>query len=125
MNSSRKRGREVGATTAAGGGAAMNRQLISMMPQTQLMGDLTQLHSSQRNGVSIGLGLAFGEQQQQPLSQQQSISPQSSAQSSVLLSILSDDLAAHMKQQREEIEHFLLAQVLHSFCAIHLLVSTL
>nr|XP_027085089.1 BOI-related E3 ubiquitin-protein ligase 1-like [Coffea arabica] len=118
INNSRKRGREVGATTTATGGgagtggvaAAMNRPLISMAPHPQLM-DLTQLHSAtQRNGVSIGLGLAFGEQPP-PLSQQQhSISPQSSAQSSVLLSILSDDLASHIKQQRDEIEHFLLAQ---------------
>lgn len=120
INNSRKRGREAGATTTgtAGGGvaAAMNRPLISMVPQPQLM-DLTQLNSTQRNGVSVGLGLAFGEQQQptqqqrqQPLSQQHSISPQSSAQSSVLLSILSDDLASHIKQQRDEVEHFLLAQ---------------
>lgn len=94
-----------------------NRPLISVAPQPQLVG-LTQLHTSQRNGLSIGLGLAFGEQQQQPLTQQQhSISPQSSAQSSVLLSILSDDLAPHIKQQGEEIDQFLLAQVffrLHS-----------
>lgn len=113
------------ATAAGGGGASvMNRPLISMAPQPQLM-DLTQLHTTpQRNGVSIGLGLTtFGEhqQQQQSLPQQHqqqhsiSLSPQSSAQSSILLSILSDDLASHIRQQRDEIEHFLLAQVIHSF----------
>ncbi|KAL3497658.1 hypothetical protein ACH5RR_040390 [Cinchona calisaya] len=117
MNNSRKRGREVGVTTTAGAGGAkaMNRSFISMAPQPQLM-DLTQINTSQINGLSIGLGLSFGDQQQQQLqlTQQQqqnhSISPQSSAQSSVLLSILSDDVAPYIKQQRDEIEHFLLAQ---------------
>lgn len=101
----------------------MNRPLISMAPQPQLM-DLTQLHTTPQRNVSTGLGLtSFGEhqQQQQSLPQQHhqqhsiSLSPQSSAQSSILLSILSDDLAAHIKQQRDEIEHFLIAQVIHSF----------
>lgn len=112
-------------TTAVGGGGAsvMNRPLISMAPQPQLM-DLTQLHTTPQRNVSTGLGLtSFGEhqQQQQSLPQQHqqqhsiSLSPQSSAQSSILLSILSDDLASHIKQQRDEIEHFLIAQVIHSF----------
>lgn len=111
-------------TTAGGGGASvMNRTLILMAPQPQLM-DLTQLHTTPQRNVSTGLGLtSFGEhqQQQQSLPQQHqqqhsiSLSPQSSAQSSILLSILSDDLASHIKQQRDEIEHFLIAQVIHSF----------
>ncbi|CAI9095539.1 OLC1v1031522C3 [Oldenlandia corymbosa var. corymbosa] len=126
-NSSRKRGREMPVTTEGGGGGGgasiMNRPLMSMAPQQTQLLDLTQLQNNtttpQRNAVSIGLGLTFGEnlhqqQQQQSLHHQPqhsfSLSPQSSAQSSVLLSILSDDLASHIKQQRDEVEHFLLAQ---------------
>lgn len=90
--------------------AALDCPLISMQ-QPQLI-DLTQLHTSQRNVVSTGLGLAFGEQQQRP-PHHHSLSPQSSAQSSVLLSILSDDLGTHIKQQRDEIEHFLHSQGEH------------
>lgn len=111
---SRKRGRELTSTTAA-----MN-QLISMQsqPQPQLI-DLTQLHNtsppSQQqppNVVSTGLRLAFGDQQQQQHQlhhHHHSLSPQSS-QSSAFYSILTEDLAAHIKQQRDEIDHLLLIQ---------------
>uniref|UniRef100_A0A5B7A3B7 Putative BOI-related E3 ubiquitin-protein ligase 1-like n=1 Tax=Davidia involucrata TaxID=16924 RepID=A0A5B7A3B7_DAVIN len=104
----RKRGRELTATTTA-----INP--FSMQNQPPQLIDLTQLHTSQPNVVSTGLRLAFGDQQQQQLQQQlqqrqrqQSLSPQSS--SSVLLSLLSEDLATQIRQQREEIEHFLQAQ---------------
>lgn len=117
---SRKRGRELTSTTTA-----MN-PLMSMQsqPQPQLI-DLTQLHTSPPsqqqppNLVSTGLRLAFGEQhqhqQQHQLQQQQhhhhhhSLSPQSS-QSSAFYSILTEDLATHIKQQRDEIDHLLLIQ---------------
>lgn len=120
---SRKRGRELTSTTAA-----MN-PLMSMQsqPQPQLI-DLTQLHTSPPsqqqppNLVSTGLRLAFGDQhqhqhqQQHQLQQQQqqhhhhhSLSPQSS-QSSAFYSILTEDLATHIKQQRDEIDHLLLIQ---------------
>lgn len=121
---SRKRGRELTSTTAA-----MN-PLMSMQsqPQPQLI-DLTQLHTSPtsqqqpHNLVSTGLRLAFGDQhqhqhQQHQLQQQQqqqqhhhhhSLSPQSS-QSSAFYSILTEDLATHIKQQRDEIDHLLLIQ---------------
>ncbi|XP_060207497.1 probable BOI-related E3 ubiquitin-protein ligase 2 [Lycium barbarum] len=109
----RKRGRELTSTTTA----AMNYPLMPMQsqPQPQLI-DLTQLHTSPPsqqqppNVVSTGLRLAFGDQQQQ---QQQhhhhSLSPQSS-QSSAFYSILTDDLATHIKHQRDEIDHLLLIQ---------------
>ncbi|XP_016443981.1 BOI-related E3 ubiquitin-protein ligase 1-like [Nicotiana tabacum] len=114
----RKRGRELTSTTAA-----MN-PLMSMQsqPQPQLI-DLTQLHTSPPsqqtpNVVSTGLRLAFGDQQQQQQQQHQlqhqhhhhhSLSPQSS-QSSAFYSILTEDLATHIKQQRDEIDHFLQIQ---------------
>ncbi|KAL3330998.1 hypothetical protein AABB24_034679 [Solanum stoloniferum] len=119
---SRKRGRELTSTTAA-----MN-PLMSMQsqPQPQLI-DLTQLHTSPPsqqqppNLVSTGLRLAFGDQHQHQhqLQQQQhhhhhSLSPQSS-QSSAFYSILTEDLATHIKQQRDEIDHLLLIQVLFLF----------
>ncbi|XP_059275807.1 E3 ubiquitin-protein ligase BOI-like [Lycium ferocissimum] len=124
----RKRGRELTSTTTA----AMNHPLMSMQsqpqpqPQPQLI-DLTQLHTSPPsqqqppNVVSTGLRLAFGDQQQQQqqqhqLQQQQqhhhqhhSLSPQSS-QSSAFYSILTDDLATHIKHQRDEIDHLLQIQ---------------
>ncbi|XP_055821152.1 BOI-related E3 ubiquitin-protein ligase 1-like [Solanum dulcamara] len=113
---SRKRGRELTTTTGA-----MN-PLMSMQsqPQPQLI-DLTQLHTSPPsqqqppNLVSTGLRLAFGDQHQHQLQQQHhhhhhlSLSPQSS-QSSAFYSILTEDLATHIKQQRDEIDHHLLIQ---------------
>lgn len=114
---SRKRGRELTSTTAA-----MNPLMsIQSQPQPQLI-DLTQLHTSPPsqqqppNLVSTGLRLAFGDQHQ--LQQQHhhhhSLSPQSS-QSSAFYSILTEDLATHIKQQRDEIDHLLLIQVYY-FC---------
>ncbi|CAN4078124.1 unnamed protein product [Withania somnifera] len=108
---SRKRGRELTSATAS-----MN-QLMSMQsqPQPQLI-DLTQLHTSSLsqqqppNVVSTGLRLAFGDQHQlQQHHHHHSLSPQSS-QSSAFYSILTDDLATHIKQQRDEIDHLLLIQ---------------
>ncbi|XP_016571096.2 BOI-related E3 ubiquitin-protein ligase 1 isoform X1 [Capsicum annuum] len=119
-SNSRKRGRELTSTTAP-----MNPLMtMQSQPQPQLI-DLTQLHTSAPlqqqppNVVSTGLRLAFGDQQQQQqqhqLQQQQhhhhhnSLSPQSS-QSSAFYSILTEDLATHIKQQRDEIDHLLLIQ---------------
>lgn len=100
----RKRGREVNVSTPP-----MN-SYISMQPQHQPQSqliDLTQLHTSQQNVVSTGLRLAFNDQQNQlQQTQQHSVSPQSS----VLLSLLSDDIATQIKHQRDEIDQFLQAQ---------------
>ncbi|VFQ66402.1 unnamed protein product [Cuscuta campestris] len=61
------------------------------------------------NVVSTGLRLAFGDQQSQQRIQQNSVSPPFS-QSSLLFSTLADDLNAHIKQQSDEIDRFLIAQ---------------
>ncbi|KAK4338161.1 hypothetical protein RND71_042648 [Anisodus tanguticus] len=116
---SRKRGRDLTGTTGA-----MNplMSMQSQQPQPQLI-DLTQLHTSPPsqqqppNVVSTGLRLAFGDQHQQQHQLQQQhhhhhhhlSSPQSS-QSSSFYSILKDDLASHIKQQRDEIDHLLQIQ---------------
>lgn len=101
----RKRGRESPNTI-------INHPFSIQLNPPQFM-DLTQLQTPQPNAVSTGLRLAFGEQSQQrkhqqlQQQQQQNLSPQSS----VLWSLLSEDLATQIRQQREEIEQFLQAQV--------------
>ncbi|PSS09670.1 BOI-related E3 ubiquitin-protein like [Actinidia chinensis var. chinensis] len=72
--------------------------------------DITQLHTQQSNVVSTGLRLAFGEQQEQLQSQQQQQQRTLYPQSSVLFSLLSDDLSTQIRQQREEMEQFIQAQ---------------
>lgn len=100
-----KRGREHTSAATTTTAAAMN-PLTSMQSQQQLI-NLNQLHNSsqqqqQTNVVSTGLQLAFGNQLQQ-----HSVSHQSS----ILSSILTDDcLAPHIKQQQDEIDHFLRVQ---------------
>ncbi|CAK9171478.1 unnamed protein product [Ilex paraguariensis] len=107
-NHSRKRGRD-----------GNINPLASMQSQPSQLIDVTQLHTPQPNVVSTGLRLAFGDQQQFQLQQrQQHQQPQTqnqqqqtlSPQSSVLLSLLAEDFEAQIKQQRDEIEHFLQAQ---------------
>ncbi|KAM7491130.1 hypothetical protein LguiA_034051 [Lonicera macranthoides] len=94
----RKRGREImNLTVPINSSISMQSQ-----PPPQLI-DLTQLHNPQPNVVSTGLRLAFGDQQRQ---HQHSLA----SQSPVVLSLLSEDLATQIKQQRDEIDHFLLAQ---------------
>lgn len=102
----RKRGRESPNTI-------INHPFSIQLNPPQFM-DLTHLQTPQPNAVSTGLRLAFGEQSQQrkhqqlqQQQQQQNLSPQSS----VLWSLLSEDLATQIRQQREEIEQFLQAQV--------------
>ncbi|XP_019156779.1 PREDICTED: E3 ubiquitin-protein ligase BOI-like [Ipomoea nil] len=87
--------------------------LMSMQSQQPKIIDLAQLHASPPppppNVVSTGLRLAFGEQQTQQQFQQQqqsSVSPQSS----LLFSVLAEDLSTHIKHQRDEIDQFLRAQ---------------
>ncbi|GFZ15407.1 SBP (S-ribonuclease binding protein) family protein [Actinidia rufa] len=99
---SRKRGRELTETASS-----INPSSFQSQPH-QLI-DLSQLHTSQQNVVSTGLRLAFGEQQQQLQQQQQTLSPQSS----VLFSLLSEDFATQIRQQRDEIDQFLRAQGEH------------
>ena len=102
---SRKRGRELTET-------APSINPFSLQSQPHQLIDLSQLHTPQQNVVSTGLRLAFGEQQQlqQKQKQQQTLFPQSS----VLFSLLPEDFAAQIRQQRDEIDQFLGAQVLIS-----------
>lgn len=101
----RKRGREVPINA------------FSLQTQPPQVIDLSQLHNQQANVVSTGLRLAFGDQSQQQQQQQlQQLQQQSQQQSllsqspSVLISLLPEDLAAQIKQQRAEIDQFLQAQ---------------
>ena len=106
---SRKRGRELTETASS-----INPSSFQSQPH-QLI-DLSQLHASQQNVVSTGLRLAFGEQQQQQFQLQQQQQQQQTLfpQSSVLFSILPEEFAAQIRQQRDEIDQFLRAQVLIS-----------
>ncbi|XP_059641421.1 BOI-related E3 ubiquitin-protein ligase 1-like [Cornus florida] len=101
-NTSRKRGREFTGTTT------QSINTFSLQTQPLQLIDLTQLHTQQRNVVSTGLQLAFEEQQQHHQHRPQTLSPQSS--SSVLLSLLSEDLSPEIRRQSDEIEQFLRTQ---------------
>lgn len=89
---------------------------FSLQSHTPHLIDLTQLqnhhHQQQQNQniVSTGLGLSFGDQQHQRLQllQQQQ---QHGCHSSHFLSLLSNGLASQIKQQKDEIDQFLQAQV--------------
>lgn len=92
-----------------------------MQPQplstTQLI-DLSQLHNHRHNQpqpnpnvVSTGLRLSFGDQQQQNHQYQQQNFGTGACQSSVLLSLSSEDFSTQVKRQRDEIDQFLQAQV--------------
>lgn len=98
----RKRGRD-----ASGGSVSQINPFSLQNHHSSQIIDLSQIHSSPPNVVSTGLRLAFGNQQlQQQQQQQQSMS----TQSSVLFSLLSEELAAQIRQQRDDIDHFLQAQ---------------
>ncbi|OWM88313.1 BOI-related E3 ubiquitin-protein ligase 1 [Punica granatum] len=110
MTNQRKRGREAADNNMVGPSSSMNVYSLSQQPQQppQLI-DLSQLHN---NSVSTGLRLSFNNQhhhhyhQQQQQQQQQKIVDNSSE----ILSMFKEDLTAHVRQQREEIDQFLLAQ---------------
>ncbi|THG09981.1 hypothetical protein TEA_012675 [Camellia sinensis var. sinensis] len=109
----RKRGREITATTTS-----PFNPCFSIQSQSPQLIDLTQLHTHQiqsPNVVSTGLRLAFEDQQQQQLQPQQQQQQQRtlSPQSSVLSSLLSEDFATQIRQQRDEIQQFLQAQGEH------------
>ncbi|XP_057978564.1 BOI-related E3 ubiquitin-protein ligase 1 [Malania oleifera] len=122
----RKRGREVTTTPIATATATVPINTFSLQPQPSQLIDLAQLHNQRPNVVSTGLGLAFGDQsqqqqhhhhhhQQQHLQQpqQQNFQQQnlpSHSSSSVLLSLLSEDFATQIKNQRDELDQFLQAQ---------------
>lgn len=86
-----------------------------MQPQQppQLI-ELSQLHN---NSVSTGLRLSFDDQQNhhhhhhRNQAQQQQQQQKAVDNSSAILSLFKEDLVAHVRQQREEIDQFLRAQV--------------
>ncbi|KAK8578922.1 hypothetical protein V6N13_142177 [Hibiscus sabdariffa] len=103
INNPRKRDREVAA------GAAITTPINPFsLPPPQLV-DLSQLYKP--NVVSTGLQLSSGDQRQSqnhsyPQQQHSSLLSNSSA----FLSIVSDNLGAQIKRQREELDQFLQAQ---------------
>ena len=109
---SRKRGRETSGVMQQSQNI-MNHQ-FSLQSQSPHLIDLTQLqnhHQQQQqnqNIVSTGLGLSFGDQQHQRL---QLLQQQHGCHSSHFLSLLSNGLASQIKQQKDEIDQFLQAQV--------------
>ncbi|KAJ6415633.1 hypothetical protein OIU84_004435 [Salix udensis] len=116
-NNQRKRGRAAPTGTTATT-ATINQ--FCMQPQplstTQLI-DLSQLHNHRHNQpqpnpnvVSTGLRLSFGDQQQQNHQYQQQNFGTGACQSSVLLSLSSEDFSTQVKRQRDEIDQFLQAQ---------------
>lgn len=81
--------------------------------------DLSQLHNHNHNHhpnvVSTGLRLSFGDQQQQQQQLQQhhhNQQQQNCHSSSSLFSVLAEDFATQIKQQRDELDQFLQAQVI-------------
>ncbi|MCL7030396.1 hypothetical protein MKW94_018015 [Papaver nudicaule] len=110
-NNPRKRGRE----TVNGGHMPINLFSLQQQSQTQNQSTLVniaqlqnQQQQHQKNIVSTGLQLAFGEHHQQQV-QHQNLLHQSSSSSS-LSSLLTDDFSVQIKQQRDEIDQFIKAQ---------------
>jgi len=94
---------------------------FSLQSQPPQLIHLSQLHNhqqQQQNVVSTGLRLSFDDhqQQQQRLQLHQNQSQQQlllhGSHSSAFSSLLSQGLASQIKQQRDEIDQFLQAQVL-------------
>ena len=111
-----KRGREATVATGMGNTSPNVINPFSLQSQPSQLIDLSQLHNRQHNVVSTGLRLSFGDQQQQQQQQQrlqlqQQQQQQPGCQSSTFLSLLSEGFASQIKQQRDEIDQFLQAQV--------------
>ncbi|PRQ18602.1 putative transcription factor C2H2 family [Rosa chinensis] len=112
----RKRGRETSV------GTDITPSMIPFSLQPPQLIDLSQLHNHNHNHnhhpnvVSTGLRLSFGDQQQQfqqhhhNQQQQQQQQQQDCHSSSSLLSVLAEDFASQIKQQRDELDQFLQAQ---------------
>ena len=112
-NNPRKRGREVAATIGVSSSSPIN-PIFSLQSQPPQLIDLSQLHNNTHhpNVVSTGLRLSFGDQQQQQQQlQQQQQQQQHVCHSSPFQSVITDDYATQIKQQRDELEQFLQAQV--------------
>ncbi|WVZ23919.1 hypothetical protein V8G54_002463 [Vigna mungo] len=114
-NNSRKRARE-DATVANNTTPSNLINPFSLQSQPPQLIHLSQLHNHQQNVVSTGLRLSFDDQQQQQqkrLHLHHNHSQQlllHASHSSAFSSLLSQALASQIKQQRDEIDQFLLAQ---------------
>ena len=115
---SRKRGREdpgVGNNTITAASNVIDQfSLQSQPPQLVHLSQLHNHHQQQNNVVSTGLRLSFDDQhfqQQQRLQLHQNESQQHRSHSSAFLSLLSQGLGSQIKQQRDEIDQLLHAQV--------------
>jgi E3 ubiquitin-protein ligase BOI-like protein len=111
----RKRGRETSVATEIT--PSMIPFSLQQSQPPQLI-DLSQLHNHNHNHhpnvVSTGLRLSFGEQQQQQQLQQHhhNQQQQNCHSSSSMFSVLAEDFATQIKQQRDELDQFLQAQVI-------------
>ncbi|GAB2209325.1 hypothetical protein Droror1_Dr00026535 [Drosera rotundifolia] len=76
------------------------QQHMQIIDLSQLQNNQPHQHRHQSNVVSTGLRLSFGENKQQNLPQN----------SSVTLSLLSDEFANQIKQQSDELNQFIIAQ---------------
>ncbi|KAL6175926.1 hypothetical protein ACLB2K_052564 [Fragaria x ananassa] len=113
----RKRGREASVATEIT--PSMIPFSLQQSQPPQLI-DLSQLHNrNHSNVVSTGLRLSFGDQQHQQNQQQlqhqnhhnqQQQQQQDSHSSLSLFSVLTEDFASQIKQQRDELDQFLQAQ---------------
>ncbi|KAK9927800.1 hypothetical protein M0R45_024966 [Rubus argutus] len=110
----RKRGRETSVATEIT--PSMIPFSLQQSQPPQLI-DLSQLHNHNHNHhpnvVSTGLRLSFGEQQQQQQQLQQhhhNQQQQNCHSSSSMFSVLAEDFATQIKQQRDELDQFLQAQ---------------
>ncbi|KAG9452491.1 hypothetical protein H6P81_005395 [Aristolochia fimbriata] len=101
----RKRGREAIAPSST---PPINIFSMQSQPPPPTLISLSQLHNQQPGMVSTGLRLSFEDQQHQQQQQQQSSAVLNS--SPVFSSFLSEDLAAQLRQQKDEIDQFLQAQ---------------
>lgn len=112
----RKRGRETSVATEIT--PSMIPFSLQQSQPPQLI-DLSQLHNHNHNHhpnvVSTGLRLSFGDQQQQQQQLQQhhhNQQQQNCHSSPSLFSVLAEDFVTQIKQQRDELDQFLQAQVI-------------
>ncbi|KAL9249849.1 BOI-related E3 ubiquitin-protein ligase 1-like protein [Drosera capensis] len=83
-----------------GNHAHQQQQHMQIIDLSQLQNNQPHQHRHQSNVVSTGLRLSFGENQQRNLPQN----------SSVMLSLLSDEFANQIKHQSDELDQFIIAQ---------------
>ncbi|KAI3918584.1 hypothetical protein MKX01_041904 [Papaver californicum] len=106
-NNPRKRGRQ----TVNGGHMPINLFSLQQQSQTQpTLVNVPQNQQQQKNIVSTGLQLAFGEHHHHQQQQVQHHQQQNLVQSSSVSSLLTDDFSVRLNQLRDEIDQFIKAQ---------------